>query len=440
MKRLWLTSAHEELILKPSWKATERVIFEHMKQFIDQHLNNATCREILFYLAGERFVRKYYKNFKPRARHLLFEPYMTRDVRTSLCRDYYHQLIDSVTVEQVDPMLLSDLSDIYHRYSSRCRATDQSIVDVLTTRDGVFTTNRIIRTCLDLTLGRTVMMVLNANDATLESQIQMDQTKLFRQLEGRSLPSSLRRYLYRAKLFRPCKVEETRKVIQANALLSCISDPRESAISKLLSRLIQEIFNSTLSSFASERMIRVQNETLNQFYVSSSLQSSRYVFLLLPLAYEYHDYKDPVVLVSLLSVFLGEYCHHSSSNVKEGCRYIEREISKRDSHLSCHLKTFGDADDIFGPWIERCFVGYLSLDAMFFVWDTCFLSERCNFKRQIEWFAVEITLLFTRELQQQDTLEGVHNIATKLSTKRLRQRYSSSVNPNSKITSSSISP
>ena len=119
-------------------------------------------------------------------------------------------------------------------------------------------------------------------DMALQGSLEANERELYSVIHGRLLPMSLRHFVWERKLFNARSVTECERTIHSNALATLITDPCESAVSRLLGRIIAEAFTSHLSSYDTFLLRTKESEVLNQLYVFSASQSSAYIFLLLP--------------------------------------------------------------------------------------------------------------------------------------------------------------
>lgn len=67
-----------------------------MNEYIEQNIDDAHVRQILFSICGSKFVRQYYKDFEAHQPQLLCEPYMSPHVRESLSEEYQEKLDEFV--------------------------------------------------------------------------------------------------------------------------------------------------------------------------------------------------------------------------------------------------------------------------------------------------------------------------------------------------------
>ena len=86
-------------------------------------------------------------------------------------------------------------------------------------------------------------------DSELTLQSEQDEKRLFQALVGRSIPMSLRRHLWRTKLFNIRHLERCEREIGVNVTSSFLTSAFESPAARLLSRSINQIFLTRLQEY-----------------------------------------------------------------------------------------------------------------------------------------------------------------------------------------------
>lgn len=68
--------------------------------------------------------------------------------------------------------------------------------------------------------------------------------------------------------------------------------------------------------------------------------------------------------------------------------------------------TLQSLHELFLPWLENALVGWLRHDAVFYVWDTCFLSNR-SWSLELEHFCVDLLFCIRETILTATTMTAV---------------------------------
>ena len=289
---------------------------------------------------------------------------------------------------------------------------------------------------------------------TWSKRMDHNSRALLRALIGRCLPASLRKFLYKWRLFDSDDVEATNSVMKRNVAIHHLKDATKSALFTMISRTVPILFNGDLREYDSKETRNAVNVVLNQFFVTYGTQHASHIPLIVPLlcAFPREPLRGPVLVSMfncLLTVLPGNGASRAGSLAvaREAVEHLERQ--DKDLHdfmvgllekakaqqnelrsMNLTYRNLGEFREIatyLVPWVDNCFVGYLKRSATDFIWDQCFI---CGWQKQFPIFVADVIqaarkdLLTTKsayELQNMITTSG-RNVTTRSLRKLCRAR------------------
>ena len=115
------------------------------------------------------------------------------------------------------------------------------------------------------------------------SMFKKESRALLRVVVGRCVPVTLRRFIFKWRMFNPEHVALTSTVIRRNMAIDKLTVPTVSTIDNLLARATSQTFLDTLRDFDSPRLRSQVLALLNQYYTYSGSQHPSHVSLAVPL-------------------------------------------------------------------------------------------------------------------------------------------------------------
>ena len=286
---------------------------------------------------------------------------------------------------------------------------------------------------------------------TWSKKMDHNSRTLLRALIGRCIPVSLRRFVFKWRLFDADDVETTYNVMRRNVAIQRLKDATESALYSMICRTVPISFNADLREYDSKDMRTAAILILNQYFVTYGTQHASHIDLLVPLlvAFPRQPLRGPVLVSMfnrLLHILPGNGparsgALHVARRCVEGLKRDDQELHEflvglldkaraqqnelRSMNLTYRdLGEFREIASFLVPWIDTCLVGFLKRNAAEFVWDQCFL---CGWEMQFPLFVIDVMRASRKDIMTTKSayeLKRVMQLAGRnVTTKALRKLY-----------------